>query len=33
MQKNIILSMFEQNLFNLPCQPDINEHAAKEISQ
>ena len=33
MQKNIILSMFEQKLFNLPCWPDINEHAAKEISQ
>ena len=25
--------MFEQKLFNLPCWPDINEHAAKEISQ
>ena len=24
--------MFEQNLFNLPCWPDINEHTAKEIS-
>ena len=33
MQKNIILSMFEQKLFNLPCWPDINEHTAKEISQ
>ena len=33
MQKNIILSMFEQKLFNFPCLPDINEHAAKEISQ
>ena len=33
MQKDIILSMFEQKLFNLPCRPDINEHAAKEISQ
>ena len=32
-QKNIILSMFEQKLFNLPCWPDINEHTAKEISQ
>ena len=32
-QKTIILSMFEQKLFNLPCWPDINEHAAKEISQ
>ena len=28
-----ISSMFEQKLFNLPCWPDINEHAAKEISQ
>ena len=33
MQKNIILSMFEQKLFNFPSQPDINEHAATEISQ
>ena len=25
--------MFEQKLFNLPCWPDINEQAEKEISQ